>query len=167
MYFGISNHVLDAKGRIFLPSKMRAGLGDEFVVTRGLTTCISIYAAEAWPTVMASVLAVPDTDGDGQDLRRAILGNAAEVTADDQGRVPLPQHLRDFADLKREVAVVGQGELVEVWNDALWNSYSKTNLAADKISMKAQGKLPNGLLNRAPAAIPPAPADQTPTILEV
>ena len=114
---GIYQHSLDAKGRIFIPAKLREELGNKFVVTISMDECLSAYNQESWDRVMAKIRAKTRAE---QNKMRPLFSHAAECELDSQGRILLPQRLRDYAKLTKNVAVVGNGECVEFWDADKW-----------------------------------------------
>ncbi|MBQ8927120.1 MAG: division/cell wall cluster transcriptional repressor MraZ [Oscillospiraceae bacterium] len=113
-------HNLDAKGRMNFPAKLREVLGDTFVVAKDATgeRCLCVYPMAHWQELIASMEAQPGVTA--AKLRRWLMAGAVEVTPDKQGRILLPQNLRDFAGLEKDVAVVGAGYKAEIWNLADW-----------------------------------------------
>ena len=115
---GVYRHTLDAKGRLFIPAKLREELGDVFYVTLSMEKCLSAYSAESWNNFMAKIKAMPRVK---QIKMRPLFSHAAKCELDSQGRILLNQALRDFAGLTKNVAVVGAGECAEFWDEAAWN----------------------------------------------
>jgi len=114
---GVYQHNLDAKGRLFIPAKLREELGDVFYVTLSMEKCLSAYSSESWDKFMEKIKAMPKTK---QIKMRPLFAHAAKCELDNQGRILLPQALRDFAGLQKNVAVVGSGECAEFWNADTW-----------------------------------------------
>ena len=115
---GIYEHTLDAKGRLFIPSRMREELGDTFYVTLSMEKCLSAYSSESWDRFMARIKEMPKTK---QIKMRPLFAHAAKVDLDTQGRILIPQALRDFGGLVKNVTVVGTGECVEFWDSDRWS----------------------------------------------
>ena len=118
---GEFKHTLDAKGRLFIPSKLRDELGSVFYVTISMEKCLYAYSLESWEALSAKVDAMPSVQ---QRRMRPVFANAAKCEADSQGRILLPQFLRDFADLKRDVAVIGCNKHAELWDAERWAEVS-------------------------------------------
>lgn len=114
---GVYQHSLDAKGRLFIPAKLREELGDVFYVTLSMEKCLSAYSAESWDKFMEKIKAMPKVK---QIKMRPLFAHAAKCELDNQGRILLPQTLRDFAGLVKNVAVVGSGECAEFWDAEAW-----------------------------------------------
>ena len=119
---GEYNHIIDAKGRLIIPAKFREELGDSFVVTRGLGSCLSIYPEAAWERMIAKVQELPMTDKRGRDFKRYIVSGASDCELDKMGRILLPQPLRNFAGLTKEVVLVGQIDFIEIWDKDKWST---------------------------------------------
>jgi MraZ protein len=116
---GVYQHTLDAKGRIFIPAKLREELGDTFYVTLSMDKCLSAYSSESWDAFKAKIREMPKVK---QNKMRPLFAHAARCELDSQGRILLPQALRDFAGLTKNVSVVGNGECAEFWDTDTWNS---------------------------------------------
>lgn len=114
---GIYQHTLDAKGRLFIPAKIKEELGDPFYVTLSMEKCLTAYSAESWDKFMEKIKAMPKVK---QIKMRPLFAHAAKCELDGQGRILLPQNLRDFAGLKKDVTVVGNGETAEFWDSQTW-----------------------------------------------
>ena len=119
---GEYQHTLDAKGRLFIPAKLREQLGDGFVVTKGLDECLFLYPQKAWDEREQKIRQLPMSKSRG--LQRFFLSSAADVTVDRQGRIVIPTTLRSYANLERDVVVIGVGERAELWDARRWNAYT-------------------------------------------
>ncbi len=120
MFLGTYEHTLDAKGRLVMPRKFRAKLEDGCYVTPGQEGCLTVWTPDAFQKEYQRVTNLPSTDRDGRLYRRTFLGAGTEVTPDKQGRVPISEALRQWAQLDKDVTVLGQGEVVEVWATEVW-----------------------------------------------
>ena len=116
---GTYDHNVDEKGRINFPAKLREQLGETFWIARGTSDkFLAVYSAEGWQDVMRQI---KDLKGpNGEKLRRWICSGAAEVTPDKQGRILIPQALRNYAELGRQVVVLGAGKKAEIWDYQRW-----------------------------------------------
>ena len=119
---GEYQHTLDAKGRLFIPAKLREQLGDSFVLTKGLDDCLFVYPQEAWEELEQKIRQLPMSKS--RSLQRFFLSSAADVTVDRQGRIVIPPVLRGYAKLERDVVVIGVGERAELWDARRWNAYT-------------------------------------------
>lgn len=115
---GIYQHNLDAKGRIFIPAKIREELGDVFYVTLSMEKCLTAYSSESWNAFMDKIKAMPRIN---QIKMRPLFAHAAKCELDTQGRILLPQALRDFAGLTKNVTVVGTGDCAQFWDADTWS----------------------------------------------
>lgn len=122
MFMGRYNHTIDPKGRLSIPSKYREILGDEFVVSRGMDNCLFVYADADWKAFEAKLAALPLIDDDARQFARFFLSGAQYVTVDKQGRILVPQDLRDFAGLEKDVVLAGMGSRIEVWSLENWKA---------------------------------------------
>ncbi|UMZ73249.1 division/cell wall cluster transcriptional repressor MraZ [Natranaerofaba carboxydovora] len=123
MFMGEYNHTIDNKGRIIVPAKFRKDLGESFVLTRGLDSCIFIYPQSEWKQLEQKLKALPLTKGDARAFSRFFLSGATECALDNQGRIQIPENLRFHADLKKEVVVIGVSSRVEIWSKENWKDY--------------------------------------------
>ena len=122
MFLGEYQHTLDAKGRVSLPAKFRAAMTGKFVVAKGFDKCLAVYSLEEWDKFVGVLMARPDFDAEVRELRRKLTSGAAEVELDSAGRVSLSPQLREYAGLKKDVAVTGNGNRIEIWDAERWNT---------------------------------------------
>lgn len=122
MFMGEYNHTIDAKGRVIVPSKFRESLGDEFVVTKGLDGCLFVYDNHEWTAFEEKLKSLPITNKDARAFVRFFLAGAAGVEVDKQGRILLPGSLREFAELTKDVVLIGVGSRIEIWSKERWES---------------------------------------------
>ena len=120
MFMSQYNHTVDTKGRLIIPSKFREILGDEFVVTKGMDGCLFVYANDDWKVFEQKLTSLPITNKDARKFARFFLAGAAPVEVDKQGRILLPAHLREFAELDKDVVLVGVGSRIEIWTKDKW-----------------------------------------------
>ncbi len=126
MFMGEYNHTVDAKGRLIVPSKFREQLGDEFVVTKGLDGCLFVYENTEWKVLEEKLHTLPLTNANARKFSRFFLAGATSCEVDKQGRILLPQILRDFAGIEKDAVLVGVGSRIEIWARERWleaNSY--------------------------------------------
>ncbi len=137
MFIGEYEHNLDTKGRMAIPAKFRTGLSGGAIVTRGLDHCLFIFTRAAWEQLAEKLVALPVSQANARAFSRLMLAGAAEADIDQQGRVLIPENLRAYAGLKKEVIVAGLYSKIEVWDAAAWQQYkAKTELASDDIAEK-------------------------------
>lgn len=122
MFLGQYTHTLDEKGRVTIPSRFREELPGEVVITRGLDRCLTLYSSERWQEIAKKVSALSITDPKGRALRRIFYADATSAEPDRQGRILVPDRLREYAgfDLNAEVVIVGLEDYLELWTPARW-----------------------------------------------
>ena len=130
MFMGEYNHSVDAKGRLIVPSKFREQLGNEFVVTKGLDGCLFVYSQEEWKRIEESLREKPLTSKDARKFMRFFFAGAANCEVDKQGRILLPPVLREYANLTKDVVLVGVLSRVEIWDKDRWqeNTYDEDEM---------------------------------------
>jgi MraZ protein len=124
MLVGEYRHNVDTKGRISVPSKFRDDLGQSFVVTKGLDNCLFAYSKEEWKNLENKLNTLPLTNQEARAFKRFFFSGAAECEVDKQGRVNIPQSLRDYAKLQKDVVIVGLSNRAEIWNNNQWDKYN-------------------------------------------
>ena len=121
MFMGEYNHTIDAKGRLIIPSRFRELIGEEFVLTRGLAGCLSIYTMDEWVAFEEKLRALPLTNKDARTFSRFFVAGATTCQLDKQGRILVPQTLRQFAGLEKDVVLTGNLNRIEVWSKEKWS----------------------------------------------
>lgn len=116
MFMGEYNHTIDTKGRLIVPSKFREALGDTFVVTKGLDGCLFVYDNQEWNAFEEKLKSLPITNKEARQFARFFLAGAAEVEVDKQGRILVPNILREFAQINKEVVLIGVASRIEIWS---------------------------------------------------
>ena len=124
MFMGEYNHTIDAKGRLIIPSRFRELLGEEFVLTRGLDGCLSIYPMDEWVAFEEKLRALPLTNKDARTFSRFFVAGATTCQLDKQGRILVPQTLRQFAGLEKDVVLTGNINRIEIWSKRKWSENS-------------------------------------------
>ncbi|MBM7598692.1 MraZ protein [Virgibacillus halotolerans] len=120
---GEFQHNIDTKGRIIVPSKFRDELGENFVVTRGLDKCLFAYPMDEWRNLELKLKKLPLTKKDARAFTRFFFSGAVECEVDKQGRINLPQPLRNYAVLEKECVVIGVSDRIEIWAIDKWEDY--------------------------------------------
>ncbi len=127
MFYGEYLHSIDRKGRLILPSKIREvsknNFIEKFIVTRGLDKCLFMFAEEEWHSQEIKFKAISFTKQQARTFNRLYFSGATEVLPDRQGRILLPQYLKDFAEIKKEVMVVGVSNRIEIWSKNKWDEF--------------------------------------------
>lgn len=133
MFMGEFNHTVDSKGRLIIPAKFREGLGEEFIVSKGLDGCLFIYTLEEWERFVGKLRELPSAKKEVRDLTRHFMAGAENVTIDKQGRALISDVLRGFAHIVKDVVIVGLGSRLEIWSRENWDSVTG-NIDADVIA---------------------------------
>ncbi len=120
MFKGEYSHTIDEKGRLIMPSKYRELLSDGFVVTRGFDGCLFVFDEDDWNKFESDLRALPISNKNTRKIQRFFIGGAVDAEIDKQGRVLIPQVLRSYADLKKDVVLIGVGGHIEIWNKDAW-----------------------------------------------
>lgn len=131
MLIGEYQHNIDQKGRVIIPAKFREDLGELFYVTKGLDGCLFVLSPGEWERLQNKITAMPISKSRG--LQRFFFSGAAEVEPDKQGRILIPQPLREYANLTRDVAVIGASSRAEIWDAESWKKFNST-LTEDSIA---------------------------------
>lgn len=141
MFRGSTFLSLDAKGRLAIPTKQRERLlavGDaNLILTVDRARCLLLFPVQTWELIERDFADLPAFDEVARSVVRLYLGNAEEVEMDNQGRILLPQHLREFAYLDRRVAFVGQGGKFEIWDEQRWKDKTLADLDDQNIGKMA------------------------------
>jgi len=137
MFLGEYNHNLDVKGRMAIPAKFRAKLNAGAIITKGLEHCLFIFDLKDWETLAQKLIALPIAQANARAFSRLMLAGAMDVELDGQGRILIPDYLRKYADLKKQVVVAGLYNRIEIWDNDAWKQYkTKTETASDEIAEK-------------------------------
>jgi MraZ protein len=140
-FLGSEICMLDAKGRINVPARMRKNLApeanDTFVIVRSFDPCVNLYPADEWELFDAKLSALGDGDPDVREFIRGIYATAHEATLDGQGRLNIPDHLLEWAGVKKETILVGNKGRLELWHPA---TYEKRSASIDQGRMNDLAK---------------------------
>lgn len=137
MLIGEYNHTLDTKKRLSLPSKWREELGSTVVLTRGLDNCLFVYPLSEWQRITEKVAQLPLGQADTRSFNRFFLSGAVEVEVDKNGRILVPDFLKDFGKLDTKVTLAGIHDRVEIWDEDLWSAYkARIESQADTLAEK-------------------------------
>ena len=137
MLLGEYNNKLDDKGRVSVPAKFRDDLGHSFIVTKGLDNCLFAYSKGEWATFEAKLKSLPLTNPNVRNFIRFFFAGATECETDKQGRINIPQNLREYAGLSKEVFIVGVSTRVEIWDKDKWLEYTdKENMDVNEIAIQ-------------------------------
>ena len=125
MFIGEYRHTIDEKKRLAIPSKWRKQLGKDAVVTRGIDNCLVLYPMKEWGTMSDKLGKLPASQLEARGFARIMLAGAAEVTFDGLGRILIPEYLKDYALLKRNVVITGLHSRLEIWDETRWEAYKQ------------------------------------------
>ncbi|MBE6855695.1 MAG: division/cell wall cluster transcriptional repressor MraZ [Clostridia bacterium] len=120
---GEHSATIDAKGRMNFPTKFRELLGASFFVTKGIDSpSLTVYSLEEWEKLSDKLARLPESKS--KNAKRFLFGSAEELIPDKQGRVLIPQHLRKYASLEKDVIVTGALNTIEIWSKSAWDSFN-------------------------------------------
>ncbi len=141
MFIGEYTHNLDEKGRIAVPKKFRSALAKGAVITRGLDDCLFLYTKGEWKLLAEKLAKLPFSQANTRAFARLMLAGAMEVVPDKQGRIMLPDYLREYAGLTKEITVAGLYNRLELWNQSQWKTYTQKTQAARNDIAEQLGEL--------------------------
>jgi MraZ protein len=137
MFIGEYNHTLDPKNRVIMPSKFREKLGDSFVMTKGLDNCLFIYSSQDWKIVEDKLKSLPMTNKDARAFVRFFFAGACECELDKQGRMVIPNYLKDHANIDKELVIIGVSTRIEIWSKEEWNKFNNdANISYEDVAEK-------------------------------
>lgn len=124
MFIGEYQHVMDEKGRVSIPAKFRDELGDDFVITKGMDGCLFVFSKERWERADEKINELMLTRKESRAFTRLFFAGASQQSLDKQGRALIPPNLRKYAQLDRDVIIIGVSNRVEIWDLDRWTAYS-------------------------------------------
>ncbi|MBC5626875.1 division/cell wall cluster transcriptional repressor MraZ [Clostridium sp. NSJ-49] len=136
MFIGEYQHSLDSKNRIVVPSKLREGLGEKFIISKGLDGCLYAYPIDEWQKFEEKLKNLPLTNRDARAFVRFFVAGATEVETDKQGRGLIPANLREYAGIEKEIVTIGALNKVEIWSKEKWESYNESDIDFGSIADK-------------------------------
>ena len=136
MFIGEYQHALDPKNRIIVPARLREGLGNKFVITKGLDGCLYAYPLEGWKILEQKLKTLPLTNKDARAFVRFFFSGACEIELDKQGRGLIPQNLKEYAGIEKDIVSIGVLNRVEIWSEGKWREYNESNIDFDSIAEK-------------------------------
>ncbi len=141
MFLGRFEHAVDNKGRVAVPARFRGELSGELIITRGNDRCLYLFTQDAWEPLAAKLNDLPTGDADARNLRRAVFSAAEPVEIDKQGRIMIPDHLRQYANISVNTAIIGLGTYIEIWDQQSWTDLdSRIEENVDVISSHLAGQ---------------------------
>ena len=123
MFMGEYHHSIDDKGRLIIPAKFRAELGDKFIITRGIENCLFAYPIERWETIVHKLEFLPFTKKDARNFTRFFLSGATVAEFDKQGRINITSPLINYASIEKDCVIIGTGDRLEIWAKDAWNNF--------------------------------------------
>lgn len=120
MFLGEFAHTIDDKGRLTIPAKFRDDLASGVVITRGLDGCLWAYSRSEWEQLAEKISRLPTTNPAARNFSRFMFANAFDSIPDRQGRVLIPQNLRDYANIESDTIIIGVMNRLELWNPTQW-----------------------------------------------
>ena len=139
MFLGQYLHSLEVKGRLAIPKKFRTGLGRKAVLTKGLDYCLFLFPFHAWEEFEQKLIKMSLTKKNSRAFARFLTFSAAEVIFDKQGRILIPEHLRKFAGMKKQVVVAGASQRIELWEKKRFDQYlSRVEKDSEKIAERLE-----------------------------
>lgn len=127
MLIGEYHHTIDEKGRIIIPSKFRAELGDNFIITRGIENCLFVYSLDNWAKICSKLNSLPFTKKDARVFNRFFMSGATDVELDKQGRANISTPLIQYAHLNKDCVIIGTGDRLEIWSQEDWDAFFDSN----------------------------------------
>ncbi len=125
MFIGEYTYLIDEKKRLAIPAKFRKELGAKAVVTRGIDNCLVIYPLPEWKKLAKKLESLPSSRSDSRVFVRIMLSGAVDVELDKLGRILVPDYLKNYASLKKNVSILGLSNRIEVWDEEKWQEYKK------------------------------------------
>lgn len=135
-FVGEFEHNIDAKNRLFIPSRFREALGETFIICKAPDKCLFIYSEEGWADATSPLEAAETTSEEQRQMQRQVYRRAALVEVDKQGRITVPKRFCEYANLEKEVIITGVGKRIEVWNPDLLDQYLEAGESLPMPDMK-------------------------------
>ncbi|OGW92962.1 MAG: cell division/cell wall cluster transcriptional repressor MraZ [Omnitrophica bacterium RIFCSPLOWO2_12_FULL_45_13] len=131
MFYGEHEHTIDKKGRIIIPSKFRDFLKEYDIkrcyITRGLDRCLFLFTEDEWKAQESKFKSISFTKSEARKFNRLYFSGAVQVECDAQGRILLPKYLKDFAEIKRDIMIIGVSNRIEIWGKEKWHEYYESS----------------------------------------
>lgn len=138
MFIGEYQHSLDEKGRVTVPSKYREQLGEAFVLTKGLDGCLFIYTQEEWANFEQKLKNLPLTNMNARKFIRFFLSGAVECMTDKQGRILIPNTLRVYSCIEKDIVFIGMSNRIEVWSLENWKAYNDADIDVESLAAQME-----------------------------
>lgn len=128
MLIGEFHHNLDNKNRLMMPAKVLPSLGEEVIVTRGFEKCLMVYPLKKWDDIIAKFSELTITKSDTRKFMRIFLSGATSCKFDSQKRICIPNILKTYASIEKEVVILGLDDHLEIWSEDAYNEFLEENL---------------------------------------
>ncbi len=138
MFIGEYQHSLDDKGRVIVPSKYREQLGDCFILTKGLDGCLFIYPLSEWTIFEQKLKSLPLTNTNARKFVRFFLSGAIECSPDKQGRVLIPNSLRVYSEIEKDIVFIGMSNRIEAWSQVKWDTYNNESINMELLATQME-----------------------------
>lgn len=137
MLIGEYEHSLDTKGRLIMPAKLREDIGDKFIIAKGLDGCLFAFSIQEWNNFEQKLRTLPISSKDARAFSRFFFAGAMDCEIDKQGRFLISSNLRDFANLSKEVVIIGMDSRIEIWSKDKWKKLDE-EISPDEIAEKME-----------------------------
>ncbi len=131
MFYGEYEHVVDNKSRVMIPAKFREIFKERYVerffITRGLDQCLFVFTEETWKAEEKKFRDMSFTKAESRTFNRLFFSGASEVVCDKQGRILIPDYLKNYAGIKADVVIVGVSSRIEIWAKEKWQDFFNNN----------------------------------------
>jgi len=131
MLYGEYEHTLDRKGRVIVPAKFRQALKAHeektLILTRGLDGCLFVFTEESWKTQERKFREMSFTRTESRKFNRLYFSGACEAVCDKQGRILVPDYLKEYAEIKQDVVLIGVSDRIEIWAKEKWQKFFEAN----------------------------------------
>ena len=135
MFIGEFQHNLDQKGRIAIPAKFRKDFEDGLIITRGIDKCLFIFSKSEWNKLAEKLSELPLAQANSRAFARLMFSGAVDEDLDNQGRILIPDYLRNYASLKKQLVINGLFNRLEIWDKDIWQDYkNKTENSSEEIA---------------------------------
>lgn len=128
---GTYEHSIDAKGRLFIPAKLREELGVTFYLAMGVDECLAIYPQETWNRFTEKFASLPMSQSAAM---RPLFANASKCELDSQGRIVVPAKLRKYAGLEKDTVIIGVNDRAEIWSADAWHAQEEEDMTPEKMA---------------------------------
>ena len=135
MFIGEFQHNLDQKGRLAIPAKFRKDFEDGLIITRGIDKCLFIFSKSEWNKLAEKLSQLPLAQANSRAFARLMFSGAVDEDLDNQGRILIPDYLRNYASLKKQLVINGLFNRLEIWDKNIWQDYkNKTENSSEEIA---------------------------------